>query len=187
MNTSQSSFRLSANITLSVVLGDITEEATDAIVNAANEQLAHGGGVAGAIARKGGPEIQAQSDAWVKANGPVRTGSAVLLGGGTLKAKRVIHAVGPIWGSGDEINKLASAVKAALRCADDARCKSLALPAIAAGIYGFPAELCAQVLLGAVQEYVDGKPSTALREICVVLFDEPMAALFVAEAQERFK
>lgn len=187
MNTSQSSFRLSANITLSVVQGDITEEATDAIVNAANEQLAHGGGVAGAIARKGGPEIQAQSDAWVIANGPVATGSAVLLGGGQLKSKRVIHAVGPIWGSGDEIHKLASAVKSALKCADDARCKSISLPAISAGVYGFPAELCAQVLLGAVQEYVDGKPGTALREVRVVLFDSTMAALFVAEAKSRFK
>ena len=186
MNKSQSSFRLSANVTLSVVLGDITEESTDAIVNAANEQLAHGGGVAGAIARKGGPEIQAQSDAWVRANGPVATGSAVLLGGGQLKSKRVIHAVGPIWGSGDEINKLASAVKAALKCADDVRCKSIALPAISAGIYGFPAELCAQVLLGAVQEYVDGRPGTALREIRVLLFDDEMARLFTVEARARF-
>lgn len=177
---------LNANVMLSVVRGDITEQTVDAIVNAANEQLAHGGGVAGAIARKGGPEIQSQSDAWVKANGPVKTGSAVLLGGGLLKSKRVIHAVGPIWGSGDEITKLASAVKSALKCADDARLKSVALPAISAGIYGFPAELCAQVLLGAIQEYIDGKPGTALREIRVVLFDEPMAALFVAEAKSRF-
>jgi O-acetyl-ADP-ribose deacetylase len=187
MNTSLHSAKLARNVTLNVMLGDITDEAADAIVNAANEQLAHGGGVAGAIARRGGPEIQAQSDAWLKANGPVKTGSAVLLGGGLLKSKRVIHAVGPIWGSGDEINKLASAVKAGLKCADDARCKSIALPAISAGIYGFPADLCAQVLLGAIQEYVDGKPGTALREIRVVLFDTEMAALFVAEAKSRFK
>ena len=187
MNTSLHSAQLAKNVTLNVILGDLTEEAADAIVNAANEQLAHGGGVAGAIASKGGVEIQNQSDAWVKANGPVKTGSAVLLGGGLLKSKRVIHAVGPIWGSGDEINKLASAVKAALKCADGARCKSIALPAISAGVYGFPADLCAQVLLGAIQEYVDGKPGTALREIRVVLFDAVMAALFVAEAKARFK
>lgn len=187
MSQSHFSARLSANVTLSLMQGDITQQAVDAIVNAANEQLAHGGGVAGAIAQKGGPEIQAQSNAWVKANGPVRTGSAVLLGGGLLISKRVIHAVGPIWGSGDEINKLASAVKSALKCADEARLKSIALPAISAGIYGFPSALCAQVLLGAIQEYVDGKPGTALREIRVVLFDDTMAALFVAEAQSRFK
>jgi O-acetyl-ADP-ribose deacetylase len=187
MSQSHFSARLSANVMLGVLQGDITQEPTDAIVNAANEQLAHGGGVASTIARKGGPDIQDQSNAWVKANGPVKTGSAVLLGGGTLKAKRVIHAVGPIWGSGDEINKLASAVKSALKCADEARLKSVALPAISAGIYGFPAELCAQVLLGAIQEYVDSKPGTALREIRVVLFDEPMAALFIAEAKTRFR
>jgi putative ATPase len=187
MNKTLSSSKLATNVTLSVIQGDITEESADAIVNAANEQLAHGGGVAGAIAEKGGPEIQAQSDAWVKANGPVKTGSAVLLGGGALKSERVIHAVGPIWGSGDEIKKLASAVKTALKLADDARCKSIALPAISAGIYGFPAELCAQVLLGAVQEYVDSKPGTALREIGVVLLDAEIAALFVAEAKARFK
>ena len=187
MNTTQFNAKLSANVTLSVLRGDITDQATDAIVNAANEQLAHGGGVAGAIARKGGPEIQDQSDAWVKANGPVKTGSAVTLGGGALKAKRVIHAVGPIWGSGDEINKLASAIKAALKCADDVRCKSIALPAISAGIYGFPADLCAQVLLGAIKEYIDNKPGTALRDVRVVLFDDEMARLFVAEAKSRFK
>jgi O-acetyl-ADP-ribose deacetylase (regulator of RNase III) len=186
MSQSHFSAKLSAVVTLSVMQGDITEQAVDAIVNAANEHLAHGGGVALAIARKGGPEIQAQSNAWVKANGPVKTGSAVILGGGALKAKRVIHTVGPVWGSGDEINKLASAVKAALRCADDARLRSVALPAISAGIYGFPAELCAQVLLGAIQEYVDSKPGTALREIRVVLFDEAMSALFLAEAKSRF-
>lgn len=187
MNTTVHSAKLAQNVTLSVIQGDITAESVDAIVNAANEDLVHGAGVAGAIAREGGPEIWRESREWIAAHGKVATGSAAMTGAGNLPARHVIHAVGPIWGSGDEINKLASAVKAALKCADDARCKSIALPAISAGIFGFPAELCAQVILGAVQEYVDGKPGTALREIRVVLFDAPMTALFVAEAKSRFK
>jgi len=85
-----------------IVLGDITEEDTEAIVNAANSLLKHGGGVAGAIVRKGEEEIQRESDEIVKKKGPVPVGSAVYTSGGKLKAKYVIHAVGPVWGEGNE-------------------------------------------------------------------------------------
>ena len=84
---------------LRVVQGDITEEDVDTIVNAANEELAHGGGVAGAISRKGGREIQDESSRWVQEHGRVPTGGAVITGAGILKARYVIHVVGPIWGS----------------------------------------------------------------------------------------
>src|SRR4029453_99863 len=86
--------------TLPVIEGDITEQDVDAIVNAANEMLAHGGGVAGAIARKGGPEVMSESRRWVDEHGRVPTGGAAITGGGNLKARYVIHAVGPVWGGG---------------------------------------------------------------------------------------
>ena len=94
--------------TLTTVQGDITAECVDAIVNAANEQLHHGGGVAAAIVRAGGAGIQTESTAWVAEHGKVETGSAAITGGGELDAKFVIHAVGPVWGTGDEVAKLTS-------------------------------------------------------------------------------
>src|SRR2546422_11703553 len=86
--------------------GDLTEEAVDAIVNAANEYLSHGGGVAGAIVRRGGPKIQHESDAWVNAHGPAQHDRPALTGAGRLPCRAVIHAVGPMWGDGDEAQKL---------------------------------------------------------------------------------
>jgi len=85
------------NTTLELVEGDLTEMDTEAIVNAANEHLAHGGGVAGLIARKGGPTIQRESTAWVRQHGPAPTGSAAITSGGNLKARTVIHTVGPVY------------------------------------------------------------------------------------------
>jgi len=112
---------------LELVEGDITELDTDAIVNAANEHLAHGGGVAGVIARKGGPTIQRESDAWVRRHGPVPTGSAAITSGGDLKARYVIHAVGPVYdGTPRSAELLASAVRAALRMADERGLRSVA-------------------------------------------------------------
>jgi O-acetyl-ADP-ribose deacetylase (regulator of RNase III) len=102
--------------TLQLVQADITELTTDAIVNAANEHLAHGGGVAGVISRKGGPAIQRESNEWVRQHGPVRTGSAAITSGGRLEARHVIHAVGPIYdGTPRSAELLASAVRAALQ------------------------------------------------------------------------
>src|SRR5512146_11618 len=95
---------------LELVSGDLTEEQVDAIVNAANSHLAHGGGVAGAIVRRGGPSIQAESDAWVHKHGPVTHAEPAYTGAGRLPCRYVIHAVGPIWGAGDEDGKLADAV-----------------------------------------------------------------------------
>ncbi len=133
---------------LELIEGDITEMATDAIVNAANEYLAHGGGVAGAIARKGGPAIQRESDEWVRRHGRVPTGSAAITSGGNLKARYVIHAVGPIYdGTPRSAELLATAVRAALKMADDHGLKSVALPAISTGIFGYPMEEAAEVIL----------------------------------------
>ena len=95
-----------AGQTICVVQNDLTAEQVDAIVNAANERLAHGGGVAGAISRRGGPTIQRESAEWIREHGPVPTGSAAITGAGELPARYVIHAVGPVWGTGDEEAKL---------------------------------------------------------------------------------
>ena len=128
---------------IELVEGDITELATDAIVNAANSGLILGAGVAGAIRSKGGPDIQAECN---KIGGcPV--GGAVMTGAGRLKAKYVIHAVGPRMGEGDEENKLRSATLSSLRVAGDAHLDSIAFPAISAGIFGFPIEKCALIML----------------------------------------
>src|SRR5512147_568686 len=115
-----------AGRTLGLVEGDITEMDTDAIVNAANAQLVLGGGVAGAIRRKGGPQIQAECD---KIGGTF-VGGAVITTGGKLKAKHVIHAVGPRMGEGDEDDKLKNATLNSLKVADENRLKSVAFPAI---------------------------------------------------------
>ena len=172
---------------LRLVLGDITEETVDVIVNAANERLAHGGGVAGAIARKGGPSIQAESDEWVQRHGPVSHERPAITGGGRLPCRYVIHAVGPVWGSGDEDCKLRAAVTGALQMAHERGLASIALPAISTGIFGFPLERAAQVIVGAVVDFcATAGPESSLRDIRFMLIDEPTVQVFAGEFQRRF-
>lgn len=130
---------------LLLMQGDITREPADAIVNAANSALQHGGGVAAAIARAGGSIIQAESDAWVAAHGLLRHNSAAVTTAGALPARHVIHVVGPVWGSGDEPAKLGQAIRAGLRAASDAGLGCVSYPAISCGIYGYPAAQAADV------------------------------------------
>lgn len=164
---------------LELVEGDITEMETDAIVNAANEYLAHGGGVAGAIARKGGPAIQRESDEWVRKYGPVPTGSAAITSGGNLKARYVIHAVGPVYdGTPRSAELLASAVRSALKMADEHGLKSVALPAISTGIFGYPMEEAAEVSLKAAMEYLRGE--TGLERVVFCLYGRPAYETFAA-------
>ena len=158
-----------------VVLGDLTEQAVDAIVNAANGALAHGGGVAGAIVRKGGPEIQRESA--VKA--PVAVGDAVVTGAGRLPCRYVVHAVGPRWGEGDEESKLRAAVRNALRRAEELSLESLALPAIATGIFGYPKEEGCAVIVEEVVTRLRQKEGS-LRLVRLVSIDRETANHFVA-------
>ncbi len=165
---------------LELVQGDITELDTDAIVNAANERLAHGGGVAGIISRKGGPAIQRESNEWVRQHGPVRTGSAAITSGGNLKARYVIHAVGPVYdGTPRSAELLASAVRAALRTADEHGLRSIALPAISTGIFGYPIEEAAQVMLRAASAYLRGK--TGLKRVVFCLYGQHAFEVFARE------
>lgn len=153
-----------ADRTLELIEGDITEMETDAIVNAANDRLILGGGVAGAIRKKGGPEIQAECDRI----GGTFVGGAVITTGGKLKAKHVIHAVGPRMGEGDEDKKLRDATLNSLKLADEHHLRSLAFPAISTGIFGFPIERCARIMLGTTIEYLRG--GTHLDRVVFCLF-----------------
>ncbi len=168
-----------------VVHGDLTAERVDAVVNAANEHLVHGGGVAGAIVRKGGQEIQEASRRWVQEHGPVPTGGAAITPGGRLPARYVIHAVGPRWGMGDEKRLLYRAVQSALRLAHEHHLTSVALPAISTGIFGFPKPLGVKVILDAVVDFLDAHPETTLREVRLCNIDRYTCDLFVQALQER--
>jgi O-acetyl-ADP-ribose deacetylase len=164
--------------TIIVKQDDITEQDTTAIVNAANSHLQHGGGVAGAIARKGGTIIQSESDRV----GYVPVGSAAITTGGNLKAQFVIHAVGPRMGEGDEDEKLRNATLNSLRLADAEAIHSLSFPAISTGIFGYPVERCADIMLDSLRTYCEGE--TNLREVRFCLFDDAALSVF-REAAER--
>jgi len=169
---------LPAGQTVQIVQGDITLEEVDAIVNAANERLQHGGGVAWAISKRGGPAIQNESDAWIRAKGRVSHMHPAWTSGGNLPAKYVIHAVGPVWGDGDEDSKLADAVNGSLRMADELGLESIAFPAISTGIFGFPKERAAKIILEAINRYLS-TGSTMLNTVRLVLFDDSTVEAFV--------
>jgi O-acetyl-ADP-ribose deacetylase (regulator of RNase III) len=162
------------NTCISIVRGDITESEGDAIVNAANSHLQHGGGVAGAISRKGGPLIQEESNRI----GFVPVGRSAITSGGKLKARYVIHTVGPRWGEGDEENKLRGAVQSVLRLASEKGFASITLPAVSAGIFGFPKEACADILVRETAGFLR-ETSTTLRRITFCLIDEEMIRFFL--------
>ncbi|MGD1995847.1 MAG: macro domain-containing protein [Anaerolineae bacterium] len=175
--------RVINSTTLELVEGDITKLDTDAIVNAANEHLAHGGGVAGVISGVGGPVIQRESSEWVRRHGPVPTGSAAITSGGDLKARAVIHAVGPIYDSTPRsADLLASAVRSALQMADEHDLESVALPAISTGIFGYPMEEASQVMLQAAIEYLEGE--TNLRRVVFCLYGSSAYGIFERALRE---
>jgi O-acetyl-ADP-ribose deacetylase len=163
---------------LELVEGDITELDTDAIVNAANARLVLGAGVAGAIRRKGGPGIQQECDRI----GGTFVGGAVITTGGTLKARHVIHAVGPQMGEGNEEEKLRNATRNALKLADEHGLKSIAFPAISTGIFGFPIRRCAAIMLQTTVEYLRG--DTGLQRVVFCLFGRDSYNVFAAELRE---
>jgi len=166
---------------LQIVQGDFTVEAVDAIVNAANAYLKHGGGVAAAISRKGGPQIQEESDAWVRQHGPVTHAVPAVTGAGQMPARYVIHAVGPVWGEGDEDAKLRRAVQGSLKRAGELGLASIALPAISTGIFGFPKERAAVVIYKAIRDYLEETPSPSLTQIHLTLYDQPTLDAFLSQ------
>ena len=170
---------LATSQTLQIVQGDITTDNVDAIVNAANENLQHGGGVAWAILRRGGDVIQTESDKWIKIHGPVSHARPAWTSGGALPAKYVIHAVGPVWGDGDEDNKLSAAVAGSLRTADELNCTSISMPAISTGIFGFPKERAAGVIFSSIEKYFSSSTSSSLKTVRIVLFDDATVQSFL--------
>ena len=150
-----------------MVRGNLLEEPVDAIVNAANGQLAHGGGVARVISRAAGPDLQRESDRLVAEHGPLPTGSAVVTTPGKLPFKGVIHAVGPRNGEGDEEAKLVQALGAAFQRAREHGWQSVSFPAVSAGIFAVPLDICARAYLKAAK-------SSGLRNVRLCLRDQPV-------------
>jgi O-acetyl-ADP-ribose deacetylase len=159
--------------------GDITLEDVDAIVNAANSSLQHGGGVAAAISRRGGRIIQEESNAWIAKHGRVSHGEPAYTNGGKLACRYVIHAVGPIAGEGDEAAKLESAITGSLALADRLELRSIAFPAISTGIYGFPKDQAAEIFLRVIPQYFMAHPHSELRLIRITLYDQPTLTAFL--------
>lgn len=162
-------FAMTGNCRLELTLGDITEAQVEAIVNAANSELAGGGGVDGAIHRAAGPSLMAETRLKYPAGCP--TGSAVVTTGGRLFAKHVFHAVGPIWRGGHEgePEALASAFRTCLKLACTHQCNSIAFPAISTGIYGYPKDLAAEITLMTIRDFLIANQQPAL--VRMVLFD----------------
>lgn len=164
---------------LELMQGDITLQEVDAIVNAANEFLQHGGGVAGAIVHRGGQIIQEESDRWIQEHGPVTHATPAYTTAGKLPCKYVIHAVGPVWGMNNADERLATAVFSSLRLAESLGVHSIALPAISTGIFGFPKDRAARIILHTISEYFQQNAQSQLRLIRLTLWDQETLDEFV--------
>jgi O-acetyl-ADP-ribose deacetylase (regulator of RNase III) len=168
---------------LSLIQGDITRQATDAIVNAANSGLMGGGGVDGAIHRAGGPAILEECKKIVARQGRLPTGEAVITTGGNLKARHVIHTVGPVWhgGSRGEPDLLASAYRESLNLVVAGGLKTVSFPSISTGAYGYPVDSAAEVALRTVIRLLEEE--TSLQEVVFVLFDHRTCEVYVEELE----
>lgn len=167
---------------LELALGDITLEETDAIVNAANSRLAGGGGVDGAIHRRGGPTIMQETNRLYPSGCP--TGSAVITSAGNLPARHVIHAVGPVWqgGQSDEADLLTSAYAKSFELASEHACRTISLPALSTGAYGYPMDLACRIALNAARNHLTQE--TTLELVRFVLFSEGALGAFAAALEE---
>ena len=178
-------FRI-GNAKIRIIRGDITEQENDAIVNAANSSLMGGGGVDGAIHRKGGPKILEECKRIRRTQWPngLPTGKAVITTGGNLKAKYVIHTVGPVWRGGKhgEAELLADAYRNSLKLAVSKGIKTISFPAISTGAYGYPMEEAAEVALKTVKDFLEAEDK--LDEVVFVLFTESAYRVYERKAKE---
>jgi O-acetyl-ADP-ribose deacetylase (regulator of RNase III) len=163
-----------------IIMGDLVEQDVDAIVNAANNALILGGGVAGAIRRRGGPTIQVDCDR----PGPVKVGEAAIPGAGELRAKYVIHAASMALGGGTDAESLRSSIDHALRLAHEHGVRTLAIPAVGTGIAGFPMDECARIMAGCIRRAIAAGWSPD--EVRIVLFDESAKKAFEHPFQAAF-
>lgn len=172
------------NTALTLVKGDITRREVDVIVNAANRQLAGGGGVDGAIHRAAGPQLLAECRRHITANGPIDTGEAVLTGAGNLPAKAVIHTAGPIYsGAEEEAEQLAACYRNSLLLAARHGHRTAAFPAISTGIYGYPKKKAARIALQTVSETVRQHPAD-FSQIFFVLFSRSDLQIYTKTMKE---
>lgn len=176
---------------ISVLKGDLTKHKADAIVNAANSQLNHVGGLAAAIVKAGGQEIQNECDDFVRDKGILREGNTVVTTAGGLPCDKVIHTVGPQWNRLDSPEKKEKKERvlhrAITNCLMEAKSlRSIAIPAISSGVYGFPHDLCAKVILDAVVDFCRKNPACSLLEIHLVSNDDPTVTAFAEETRKRF-
>lgn len=169
---------------ISIIKGDITLQANDAIVNAANSSLMGGGGVDGAIHRAGGPAILAECKQIVSRQGRLPTGKAVITTGGNLKATYVIHTVGPIWhdGSRGEAELLESAYRESLKLAAQNHLASISFPSISTGAYGYPVDMASRIALKTVISFLG--EATSIKEVVFVLFDSRALATYSLTLRE---
>lgn len=165
---------------LELAHGDLTEESLDGIVNAANAALMHGGGLAAAIVQRGGPLITRESAEWIRLQGPVSHARPAYTSGGDLPCRWVIHAVGPVWGEGDEDASLAAAIRGSLALADRLKLTSLGIPPISTGIFGFPKNRAAPIFYTTIQQYFAVTPPAALRLVRLTILDTPTLQVFAA-------
>lgn len=185
MNVLKASHTFGSGQHLEVLQGDITIEQVDAIVNAANAQMIHGGGVAAAILRQGGPEIQRESQAWLRQHGPLTHTRPAYTTAGRLPSRYVIHALGPVWGEGEEIVKLQQAIESSLAQAQKLRLASIAFPAISTGIFGFPRDLAARTFFDTIEAYYTRNSDSPLTLVRLVLFDDETVDIFTKELEQR--
>ncbi|HOW53197.1 MAG TPA: macro domain-containing protein [Syntrophorhabdaceae bacterium] len=165
---------LPGNREFAVVIYDLLYEPVDCIVNAANGYLSHGGGVAAAISRAAGPRLDEEGDEIVRRSGAIPVGEAVVTTAGNLPFKGVIHAVGPMMGSGDEENKIVKALHSSFLRASEKDWQSLSFPGISSGIFAVPLSICARAYVRAVKEFFPQHPDSSLRTIRLCLFKGPL-------------
>ncbi|MEM1550048.1 MAG: ADP-ribose-binding protein [Candidatus Methanomethylicia archaeon] len=178
-------FQFPNNLIIEVLEGDITEVEADAIVNAANRYLKHGGGVAGAIVRKGGIQIQIESDEYIKRHGPLPVGGVAVTRAGKLKAKYIIHVVGPVYGEENSDLKLSEAIRNSILKAEELNLESIAIPAISTGAFGYPLNICAEIMAETIINLANKLNN--LKKIMIVLYGEQSYKIFKETFKRIFK
>ena len=163
---------------IQIVQGDITLEQVDAIANAANQFLRHGGGVAGAISRAGGRTIQEESDAYIRKNGPLEVSDVAVTGAGSLACSKIIHVCGPQYGDDDVEKKLFNSFYNIIKKAGEMGLKTISIPAVSSGIFGVPKEICARAFFKAVFDYIEENPNSSIKLVRACNIDKKTTSIF---------